>query len=57
MEELDKKVSEIVRSTVKEFMESLMKGEMPNSVAGNVRQYLCSTISLFETPNGIISPR
>ena len=28
MEELDKKVSEIVRSTVKEFMESLMKGEI-----------------------------
>ena len=26
MEELDKKVSEIVRSTVKEFMESLLKG-------------------------------
>ena len=28
MEELDKKISEIVRSTVKEFMESLMKGEI-----------------------------
>ena len=28
MEELDKKVSEIVRSTVKEFMESLMRGEI-----------------------------
>ncbi len=28
MEELDKKVSEIVRSTMKEFMESLMKGEI-----------------------------
>ncbi|MCL4314620.1 MAG: transposase [Candidatus Thermoplasmatota archaeon] len=28
MEELDKKVSERVRSTVKEFMESLMKGEI-----------------------------
>jgi len=28
MEELDKKVSEIVRSTVKEFMESLMKREI-----------------------------
>ena len=26
MEELDKKISEIVRSTVKEFMESLLKG-------------------------------
>ena len=28
MEELDKKISEIVRSTVKEFMESLLKGEI-----------------------------
>ena len=28
MEEPDKKVSEMVRSTVKEFMESLMKGEI-----------------------------
>ena len=28
MEELDKKISEIVRSTVKEFMESPMKGEI-----------------------------
>jgi transposase-like protein len=28
MEEQDKKVSEIVRSTVKEFMESLLKGEI-----------------------------
>ena len=28
MEELDKKISEIVRSTVKGFMESLMKGEI-----------------------------
>ena len=28
MEELDKKLSEIVRSAVKEFMESLMKGEI-----------------------------
>ena len=28
MEELDKKISEIVRSTVKEFMESLVKGEI-----------------------------
>ena len=28
MEELDKKISEIVRSTVKELMESLMKGEI-----------------------------
>ncbi|MFG1461153.1 MAG: hypothetical protein AAE987_07240 [Thermoplasmataceae archaeon] len=28
MEELDKKISEIVRSTVKDFMESLMKGEI-----------------------------
>src|SRR5579875_2952189 len=28
MEELDKKISEIVRTTVKEFMESLMKGEI-----------------------------
>ena len=28
MEELDKKISEIVRTTVKDFMESLMKGEI-----------------------------
>ncbi|MGP6207975.1 transposase, partial [Cuniculiplasma sp. SKW3] len=28
MEEFDKKISEIVRKTVKEFMESLMKGEI-----------------------------
>jgi hypothetical protein len=28
MEELDKRISEIVRSTVKEFMESLIKGEI-----------------------------
>lgn len=28
MEELDKRISEIVRSTVKEFMESLLKGEI-----------------------------
>ncbi len=28
MEEFDKKISEIVRNTVKEFMESLMKGEI-----------------------------
>ena len=28
MEELDKKISEIVRSTVKDFMESLMRGEI-----------------------------
>ena len=28
MEELDKKISEIVRTTVKGFMESLMKGEI-----------------------------
>ena len=28
MEELDKKISEVVRSTVKEFMESLMKREI-----------------------------
>ena len=28
MEELDKKLSEIVRSTVKEFMESLPSGEI-----------------------------
>ena len=28
MEEFDKKISEIVRKTVKEFMESLMKGEL-----------------------------
>jgi len=28
MEELDKRISEIVRSTVKEFMEFLMKGEI-----------------------------
>ena len=28
MEELDKRISEIVRSTVKEFIESLMKGEI-----------------------------
>jgi|SRR5579875_4208105 len=28
MEELDKKVSEIVRSAVKDFMESLMRGEI-----------------------------
>ena len=28
MDELDKKVSEIVRTTVKEFMESLMRGEI-----------------------------
>ena len=28
MEELDKKISEIVRSTVKEFMGSLLKGEI-----------------------------
>ena len=28
MEELDKKISEIVRTTVKEFMESLMKGDI-----------------------------
>ena len=28
MEELDKRISEIVRSAVKEFMESLVKGEI-----------------------------
>ncbi len=28
MEELDKRISDIVRSTVKEFMESLLKGEI-----------------------------
>jgi len=28
MEEIDKKITEIVRNTVKEFMESLMKGEI-----------------------------
>ena len=28
MEELDKRISEIVRSTVKEFMESLLRGEI-----------------------------
>lgn len=28
MEEPDKKISEIVRSTVKDFMESLMRGEI-----------------------------
>jgi hypothetical protein len=31
MEELDKKISEIVRTTVKGFMESLMKGEIQGS--------------------------
>ena len=28
MEELDKRISDLVRTTVKEFMESLMKGEI-----------------------------
>jgi hypothetical protein len=28
MEEMDKRISEIVRSTVKEFLESLLKGEI-----------------------------
>ncbi len=28
MEELDKKISELVRKTMKEFLESLLKGEI-----------------------------
>ena len=37
MEELDKKISEIVISTVKEFMESLMKGEIQVFLEENTR--------------------
>ena len=35
MEELDKKISEIFRSTVKEFLESLMKGEIQTFLEEN----------------------
>ncbi|QRF75030.1 Transposase [Thermoplasmatales archaeon] len=38
MEELDKRISEIVRSTVKEFMESLLKGEIQAFIEQNNRQ-------------------
>ena len=34
MEELDKKISEIVRPAVKEFMESLLKGEIQAFIEG-----------------------
>ncbi len=35
IEELDKKISEIVRSTMKEFLESLMKGEIQTFLEEN----------------------
>jgi hypothetical protein len=35
MEELDKRISDLVRTTVKEFMKSLMKGEIEAFLEGN----------------------